>query len=169
MRRRVEAFVAALDGEGRLDADSAAKPRTNVIATLSCTAAAEKQVAGSLRPSSGSREHRLGAPVPDESADPAKSLLLHASRWTRPALEGKPSSEKDPSEFVSFSSSLSSSDPPRNHQRCRRRNRAARAGLPQKRSLRRRARRRWRPPGCRFLRAQPQRKRPPNPTPSPSA
>ena len=57
----------------------------------------------------------------------------------------------------------------RNLQLSRHRTRAARAGLPRNRGLQRRARRRWRPPGCRFVRAQPQSKRPPSPTPSPSA
>lgn len=57
----------------------------------------------------------------------------------------------------------------RNLKPSRHRTRAAKAELPQSRGLQRRARWRWRPLGCRFVRGQPQRKRRPNRTPSPSA
>ena len=136
MRRRVEALVVALDGEGRLDADSAAAPKTNIAAALSCTAAAVRQVAGLDTPSAGSWERSPGA-VSDGSSGPAAPLLLPVSWRTRPALEGKPSSEKDPSEFVAFSCSLSASDPSRSSQldlqpsRHRTSSRCERAGLPQ--------------------------------------
>ena len=88
----------------------AAAPLTNIAAALSCTHLPDREVAGSLSASAGSRSGGPGA-VKGESADPAEPLLLLASGWTRPALEWKPSSECDPSVFVPFSSSLSSSDP----------------------------------------------------------
>ena len=68
--------------------------------------------AGLDTPSAGSWERSPGA-VSDGSSGPAAPLLLPVSWRTRPALEGKPSSEKDPSEFVAFSCSLSASDPSR--------------------------------------------------------
>jgi hypothetical protein len=110
LRRRVEALVAALGGEGRLDVDSAAEPTTNIAAALSCTAAAVKEVAGPETASASSWERSPGA-VSDGSSGPTAPLLSPVSWRTRPDFEGKPSLEVEPSEFVPFSSSLSSSDP----------------------------------------------------------
>ena len=93
LRLRVEnlwPLVAALGGEGRLLREqgrlrrlTAGCRRVRQPEALSCTAAADTQVAGSLMPSAGSRERGQGA-VDEESADPARPLLR-----TRPELEGK--------------------------------------------------------------------------------
>jgi hypothetical protein len=99
---------------------------------------------------------------------------LPVSWRTRPALEGKWSSEKDSSEFVPFLSShlalffgpVRNLQPSRSPHSCR--DARAQIELPQNRGLQRRAWWRWRPLGCRFVRGQPQSKRRPNPTPSPS-
>ena len=115
-----------------------------------------------------------GAAVYDGSSDPAAPLLLPVSWRTRPALEGKRSSEKDSSEFVPFLSShlalffgpVRNLQPSRSPHSCR--DARAQIELPQNRGLQRRAWWRWRPLGCRFVRGQPQSKRRPNPTPSPS-
>ena len=154
-----------LAADGTPDACGAAAPTMNIAAALSCTAAAVRQVAGPDTASEGSWERSPGA-VSDGPSGPAAPLLLPVSWWTRPALDGKPSSEKDPSEFVPFSSSLSSSDPSESssisslHSRCE--GRAAPEEEPPTGS----AQRRWQPPGGHSLRAQLQRKRLRVPTPS---
>ena len=76
----------------------------------SCTPAADKEVAGSLSDSTGSREHDPGA-VTSGSTDPAEPLLMPASRQTHPQLQERSSSEGAPSQYVPFSALLSSSYP----------------------------------------------------------
>ena len=76
----------------------------------SCTPAADKEVAGSLSDSTGSREHDPGA-VTSGSTDPAELLLVPASRQTHPELQERSSSEGAASELCRFSSLLSSAYP----------------------------------------------------------